>query len=46
MTHIDKVLVLNEGRIELFGDRNSVLAQIQRTAIQPSDKKQVRAINP
>jgi ATP-binding cassette subfamily C protein/ATP-binding cassette subfamily C protein EexD len=46
MANVDKVLVMNEGRIELFGDRNSVLGQIQRTALQASDSKQVRAINP
>jgi PrtD family type I secretion system ABC transporter len=46
MASVDKVLVMNEGRIELFGERNAVLSKIQRSALQPSEKKQVRAINP
>jgi ATP-binding cassette subfamily C protein/ATP-binding cassette subfamily C protein EexD len=46
MVNVDKVLVMNEGRIELFGDRNAVLGQIQRNAVQPSAKQQIQAINP
>jgi ATP-binding cassette subfamily C protein/ATP-binding cassette subfamily C protein EexD len=46
MTHVDKVLVMNDGRIESFGERNTVLGQIQRNALQAAEKKQVQAINP
>ncbi|WP_235940564.1 ATP-binding cassette domain-containing protein [Bradyrhizobium hipponense] len=44
MAHVDKVLVLNEGQVELFGERSAVLGQIQRRAVQPADTKHVRAV--
>lgn len=44
MAHVDKVLVLNEGQVELFGERNSVLGQIQRRAVHVAENKQVRAV--
>lgn len=46
MAQVDKVLVMNEGRIEMFGERNVVLGQIQRSALQATGNKQVQAINP
>jgi ABC-type protease/lipase transport system fused ATPase/permease subunit len=34
MAHIDKVLVLQEGLMQVFGDRDSVLAALSRP-LQP-----------
>jgi ATP-binding cassette subfamily C protein/ATP-binding cassette subfamily C protein EexD len=44
MMHVDKILVLNEGRIELFGERNGILTQIQRNALQVAGNKKLQAV--
>ena len=32
LSHVDKVLVLVNGRVQMFGDRNAVLAKLGPTA--------------
>jgi PrtD family type I secretion system ABC transporter len=45
MMHVDKVVLLQEGRVELFGERQAVLAQMQqRTALQVAEKKQLPTV--
>ncbi|MCL2713653.1 MAG: type I secretion system permease/ATPase [Alphaproteobacteria bacterium] len=44
MAQVDKILVLNEGRVEMFGERNAVLSQIQRQAIQRAEPKKVQVV--
>ena len=46
MAQVDKVVVLNEGRVELFGERNFVLSQIQRNAVRSAENRQVRVVKP
>lgn len=41
MPHVDKILVLNGGRMQMFGDRQSVLAKIQ----PPEQPKRVRIVS-
>jgi ATP-binding cassette subfamily C protein/ATP-binding cassette subfamily C protein EexD len=44
MVHIDKVVLLRDGRVEIFGERNIVLAQIQRGNVQPAEGRQLRTV--
>jgi ATP-binding cassette, subfamily C, type I secretion system permease/ATPase len=48
IAHVDRIALLNEGRVDLFGERQEVLAQLQRRAMaasaQSPQQAQVRAL--
>jgi ATP-binding cassette subfamily C protein/ATP-binding cassette subfamily C protein EexD len=44
MMHVNKIIVLNDGRVELFGERNVVLTQMQRNALQAAGNKKLQAV--
>ena len=33
MAHVAKIAIMNEGRIDMFGERKAVLAELQRRAV-------------
>jgi ATP-binding cassette subfamily C protein/ATP-binding cassette subfamily C protein EexD len=49
IAHVDKIAVMNEGRIDMFGERKAVMAELQRRAVaasgQAPQQAQVRALH-
>ena len=44
MTHVDKIAVLNDGQLQMFGGRDEVLAQMRPRAVAGTGQPQVRVV--
>jgi ATP-binding cassette subfamily C protein/ATP-binding cassette subfamily C protein EexD len=44
MTHVDRIAVLNDGQLQMFGGRDEVLAQMRPRAVAGTGQPQVRVV--